>query len=475
MNYEWLRSQQLSFALDSLYLLVGLVGFIAWLRDRRQWLVFWMSSFAVCHVVSFGVISERLPLSSDWAMAISTVFYSMVDVSLWFFLLWLLDLREDSKLMRLARIAAAIDVGSCILDACAAVGFSSPHPVPWQWADAMFTAASTPLQVLSFYIIGVAIARRVRLDLTRWMVALFAVLTQVLTVCVYTLEQGSRFTRWTLGTTISAPLFSVLGSPVNASEISGTLLLVAMAVAVFRYSQENSRRQNALAVELRDARAVQQVLIPAAIPDIAGFGIETVYKPAGEVGGDFFQIMALDTGGVLLVIGDVSGKGMPAAMTVSLLVGTVRTLAHYTQSPGEILSAMNHRMMGRTSGGFTTCLVLRADPDGALTIANAGHLAPYVKGDELRVESGLPLGIDAATAYPESRFQLAQNEQLTLVTDGVVEARSKTGELFGFERTAAVATGSAESIAEAAQSFGQEDDITVISITRAAALEPVTV
>ena len=141
-----------------------------------------------------------------------------------------------------------------------------------------------------------------------------------------------------------------------------------------------------MAAELAAGRAVQQVLIPEEIPTIPGFNIQSVYKPYGEVGGDFFQVLPvksdLGAGGALVIIGDVSGKGMPAAMTVSLLVGTVRTLAHYTQSPGEILSAMNQRMLARSHGGFTTCLVLRADADGTLTIANAGHIAPYLAGKE---------------------------------------------------------------------------------------------
>jgi serine phosphatase RsbU (regulator of sigma subunit) len=168
------------------------------------------------------------------------------------------------------------------------------------------------------------------------------------------------------------------------------------------------------------------------------------------------------------VIGDVSGKGMPAAMTVSLLVGTVRTLAHYTQSPGEILTAMNVRMLGRSQGGFTTCLILRADVGGKLTVANAGHLAPYKNGKELKVENGLPLGLDAAAVYTETTYELAENERLTLVTDGVVEARGKTGELFGFDRAAALSTEAAEDIAHAAETFGQDDDITVLTLTRLA-------
>lgn len=102
----------------------------------------------------------------------------------------------------------------------------------------------------------------------------------------------------------------------------------------------------------------------------------------------------------------MSGKGLAAALTVSLHVGTVSTLAHYTQSPGEILSAMNERMLGRSDGGFTTCLVLRADPEGTLTIANAGHLSPYLDGEELKLENGLRFGVAAVGNYAESMFEL---------------------------------------------------------------------
>ena len=144
---------------------------------------------------------------------------------------------------------------------------------------------------------------------------------------------------------------------------------------------------------------------------------------------------------------------MPAAMTVALLVGAFRTLTDYTQDPGEILAAMNQRMLARSSGGFTTCLVLRADVDGMLTVANTGHIAPYLAGKELLIENGLPLGLSAHTIYAESTFQLAAGEQLTLLTDGVVEARDKTGALFGFERTARLSVEPAEAIARTAQAF----------------------
>jgi hypothetical protein len=251
-----------------------------------------------------------------------------------------------------------------------------------------------------------------------------------------------------------------------------TLAGIATLVIFIRDLIRDRREKQRMAAELEAGRAVQQVLIPEEIPTIPGFNIQSVYKPYGEVGGDFFQVLPIKSesgaGGALVVIGDVSGKGMPAAMTVSLLVGTVRTLAHYTQSPGEILAAMNQRMLARSHGGFTTCLVLRADPNGTLTIANAGHIAPYLAGKELQLKNGLPLGISADTIYSESDFPLSPEQQLTFLTDGVVEARDKFGALFGFERSASLSTQPAEAIAVAAQAFGQDDDITVLTLARTA-------
>jgi hypothetical protein len=246
-----------------------------------------------------------------------------------------------------------------------------------------------------------------------------------------------------------------------------TLLMVAIiSILMMRRFIRNQRESVQLHLEIEQARQVQHVLIPEALPAIPGFAVESEYRPAQQVGGDFFQIIPTPGGGVLAVIGDVSGKGTPAAMTVSLLVGTVRTLVQYTQRPTEILAALNERMWGRSQGGFTTCLVLRADPDGSVALANAGHLPPYVQGKEVPIENGLPLGLEAASKYTESRFQLAEGEKLTLVTDGIAEACNNSGELFGFERTAAISVELAKNIVETAQQFGQRDDITVLTLSR---------
>jgi hypothetical protein len=469
MNYDWLRGQQLLFALNSLYALVGLVSLVAWLRDRRQWVIFWMAMYAGGRAVLFLGFLQRGPLPISYSLGITTFAFTLCDISLCFVLLWLLKLDEDRRLLKFLKVLAAVDVAQALLDAVTIWGFRLANPAPAQVLDGIFTAILTVVEFVPFYLIGRAILSRRRLDSARWTVAILAFVAQVLNAGTITLAQGSRFTHLTLGARLAAPLFTVFGSPVNAATLSGLLLLLSLVWGVWRYSVETRRAQARLEEEIRNARAVQQVLVPAAIPLVPGFHVESVYKPAGEVGGDFFQILPLPDGGVLVAIGDVSGKGIPAAMTVSLLVGTLRTLAHFTQSPAEILDSMNRRMIGRNQGGFTTCLIARADRDHTVTLANAGHLAPYLHGEELSLDNGLPLGLAEDATYPESTFQLSESEQLTLLTDGVIEARSTRGELFGFERTAAIAGRSADSIAQAARAFGQEDDITVLTLRRESA------
>jgi serine phosphatase RsbU (regulator of sigma subunit) len=252
---------------------------------------------------------------------------------------------------------------------------------------------------------------------------------------------------------------------VHGGDIAILVNYAVLFVLVRRYARSR-RDEERLHAELAAARAVQEVLIPKEVPSIADFTVETVYKPAAEVGGDFFQIIPLAAGGTIVAIGDVSGKGMPAAVTVSLIVGTLRTLADYTQSPGEILSALNRRMLARSHGGFTTCLVLRIDANSTFIAANAGHIAPYLDGQEIEIENGLSLGLAETAEYRETAIRLEHEGRLTLLTDGVVEARNSRGELLGFERTRELSTHPAKAVAEAAQSFGQEDDITVLSLCR---------
>jgi serine phosphatase RsbU (regulator of sigma subunit) len=153
---------------------------------------------------------------------------------------------------------------------------------------------------------------------------------------------------------------------------------------------------------------------------------------------------------------------------VSLIVGTLRTLADYTLRPAEILQGLNRRLIGRIDGGFVTCLVLHIAANGETTVANAGHLPPFREGKELPLPGSLPLGISPHSSYEELTIRLHENETLTLYTDGIVEARNSKGELFGFERLSALLATHPDlaKIVDAAEGFGQEDDITAVSITR---------
>jgi serine phosphatase RsbU (regulator of sigma subunit) len=192
--------------------------------------------------------------------------------------------------------------------------------------------------------------------------------------------------------------------------------------------------------------------------------LDAVYLPAQEVGGDFYQVMEQGDGAALILVGDVSGKGLKAAMTGVLTIGAARVLAGDALGPASLLTRLNQEMTRSSKEGFVTCLCARVDRDGTLTLANAGHLAPYRNGEEMSVESGLPLGIAAGAEYTETTLRLAQGDSLTFLSDGVVEAQNAAGELFGFARTEALATKRAEEIAHAAQVFAQADDITVLTL-----------
>jgi serine phosphatase RsbU (regulator of sigma subunit) len=210
--------------------------------------------------------------------------------------------------------------------------------------------------------------------------------------------------------------------------------------------------------------------LPEQIETVPGFTIESVYQPAQQVGGDFFQILPDSRGGLLLVVGDVAGKGLPAAMLVSVLVGATRTAAAYSQSPSEVLSQLNERLLGRTHGGFSTALAAHITADGWVIIANAGHLSPYLDGKEVELPGALPLGIVGNAAYETTQFHLPHGSRLTFYSDGVVEAQNQKGELFGFDRARDLSTKSASEIAAAAKQFGQSDDITVVAISRNVAI-----
>jgi hypothetical protein len=286
------------------------------------------------------------------------------------------------------------------------------------------------------------------------------------TAALYNVGTAALFTGWKSGQVFTNPI--ALGPVAVQTADAGDFLFVLAigAVMFFRFTRV-SREQARTAAELEAAREIQQRLVPAQLPAVRGYALEAAFFPAEEVGGDFYQVLPQQDGATLVVLGDVSGKGLKAAMTGTLALGALRTLAGEGLGPAAVLSRLNRQVAeGAAEGGFITCVCVRLGEDGAVTLANAGHLAPYRNGEEMALAPDLPLGIVAECLYAETSVQLNEDERLMLLSDGVVEARDAGGTLLGFERTRAMSGESAAAIAAEARRFGQEDDITVLTVVR---------
>jgi hypothetical protein len=248
-------------------------------------------------------------------------------------------------------------------------------------------------------------------------------------------------------------------------DIFDWLSVAAMGMVLVLRFVRSAEQEQRLSSEMETARRVQAQLVPAALPRTEHFRFEAVYRAASEVGGDLYQVYPRADGSVMVLVGDVSGKGLKAAMLGTLVVGAAGAFAQDEPTPSEMLSRLNRRLRGSSDGGFVTCLCCVIAPDGRLTLSNAGHLAPYRNGQEVVCASGLPLGLVAGAEYVETELRLGESDTLTFLSDGVVEARNAQGELFGFERAQAISSEPAQKIAEQAVAFGQDDDISVLKLT----------
>jgi hypothetical protein len=259
--------------------------------------------------------------------------------------------------------------------------------------------------------------------------------------------------------------FTVLYMNLNSRMCVGFLFWFALLALVVLRSNRLSRENARIAAEVEAARQIQQVLLPDPASKVPGFETESVYLPASQVGGDFFQLLPAPGGGLLVIVGDVAGKGLSAAMLVSVLVGAIRAEAAHGTEPATLLAALNRALLGHSGGGFATCLCARIAASGHMTIANAGHLSPYLDGHEQELPGALPLGILPNAEYEPISLQLQPGNRLTFYSDGVPEAQNPSGQLFGFDQARALSTQPAEAIAQAASSYGQTDDITVLTVS----------
>ena len=455
-----------------LMIVSGFISLLLFLRERTRSLYFWLAIYLTTIGAS---VLRRIVASGDIGYLSDQLYLQFFDfaasVSLWAVLLSLFGMDRERSWRRWTLGLAGVYFVAIVVDIFTLFVWENGGKAA-VWTDALSTAVYSvaPLYIVAIVVGG--LRRRSQIDL--WPLASILVFEGLWVFALQIVGQGVQITHWN---NAFAYLFNVgfsLGEyRFGMRAILETLSFVALVFTVAREQYVERRRQARMEMEVRSAREVQQVLVPETVPPVPGFAIDSVYKPAAELGGDFFQVIALPDTSTLIVVGDVSGKGLKAGMTVSLIVGSLRTLADYTQQPAEILEGLNRRLFGRVQDGFATCVVLRLETNGEATIANAGHLAPFRDGEELPLRGSLPLGISPDTVYEDLVFRLQEVETLTLYTDGIIEARNAARELFGFERIQRLAQDkkSAEQIVEAACAFGQEDDITVLSIRRLAAAE----
>ena len=252
--------------------------------------------------------------------------------------------------------------------------------------------------------------------------------------------------------------------PIHFASIADFTSILVIVLIIFVRFLRIHRDQERVTSELAAARSVQELMIPHEKLATPGFEVDSIYSPANEVGGDFFHIQSTGDGGLLVVIGDVAGKGLKAAMNVSMLMGALRRTPEH--SPAKILESLNRVLTGSES--FTTCQAAWFGANGELAIANAGHLPPYLNSQEIALPGALPLGVLPDMKYEEVRLYLHPGDRILLMSDGVVEARRPSGEIFGFDRVHNLSNQTAFYVAEAAKDFGQEDDITVLTVRRLA-------
>ena len=250
-----------------------------------------------------------------------------------------------------------------------------------------------------------------------------------------------------------------------------------------RLEQERIERER-VDQELRVARRIQQASLPNEVPELEGWQISPVYHPAREVGGDFYDFHLLSEGRLGVVVGDATGKGVPAALVMSSTRSMLRALARASNSPGEVLEQVNDLLVTDIPPNmFVTCFYALLDPESAtLRYANAGHDLPYLQrrgeAEELRAR-GMPLGLMPEMGYEEGEVSVREGNCILFYSDGLVEAHDPKGEMFGFPRLRALIAKHGEEgsignlLLEELYSFvgegwEQEDDITLLTLERSA-------
>ena len=432
-------------------LAAGCIAFVLFSaqRNRVEYIllgIYCVGSALVPYIGGFLAASDSV-MRRSWGPTLVFAGYMLVNLCSYLFLAWLCA--------RFRRWILAVALLNAILAAHAVYGFAFQTHSASLW---LFTIGSDlPVIITLLAALGLLLERKAG------SVAIAISLLLVQLTGAWVNYFSHMFGASDLRFMPVGPFF------VDIRGISQTLFVFVTLIVLYLRYRDEQLHQAAFEQDMAAARNVQQYLIPEHLPATPGLTIESEYRPAREVGGDYLQVLpkAAD-GSVLVVVGDVAGKGLHAGMLATLIVGAIRTAASFTNDPRQILALLNERMYGR---GLATCLALRIGLDGDAVLANAGHLPPYLNGRELAIEGALPLGVVAGIDFPVLRFKLAEGDSLMLMTDGVAEAQDAVGHLFGFDRISEMLRRgvAAAALASAAQNFGQEDDNTVLTVARMAA------
>lgn len=262
----------------------------------------------------------------------------------------------------------------------------------------------------------------------------------------------------------------------------------AMKVAqLVREQQAEAKERERIQQELEVAALIQQTLLPKELPSINGWSVDAFYRPARAVGGDFYDFIDLGDNRLGVVIGDVTDKGVPAALVMATCRSMLRAAALRLDSPSSVLADVNEALVPEIPPAmFVTCLYVIIDTTaGEIVFANAGHNLPYVRSSEGVIElraTGMPLGLMPGMTYDEKTHRLEDGDLMVLTSDGITEAHSPEGEMYGFSRLIGRVAGRAKNDDMVTALVGdlekwtgpgaeQEDDITLVVVRKGRSAE----
>lgn len=460
LDYDDIAHDVGSGFLESLILIMALIMAVAlfWL-DRKEWSYIWLALVCLVTLVSNSLVllvNFTPSIGQELGVVLADVILGPIRIGLWvlFWGYWFRVWHIGRLHRKVWSLVALLVIGTAMI--------RPPlygQQVPVRYATVIVPFLLIVKLLLGWLLFAVAYKGFRRQKTEGWMAG-----AAVLLVVIANYQHELRLIH--VKTT-----FSILGFAISLGTMATILSLLVITVMLLRRFIHAQRLKEHWKLEIQQARHVQQVLIPHRLPKVKGLEIESEYRPAREVGGDFFQILPGEKQGTALIaVGDVTGKGLQAGMLVALIVGAIKTAAQHTEEPAEILTAVNEELCEREHAS-ATCLIMRIDPDGNVVLANAGQLPPYLNGKEIEMEGALPLGIISGAEFSLVSFKLREGDSLVLLSDGVIEAQDSQGKMFGFERVDEMLRRSttAREIAVAAQTFGQEDDILVLRVQKESA------